>query len=76
MPPPMDFNVMAKRSLGSWDDDELTLTSEIFLPGQFQARVPIANGYVWFLERGFWSLCRVGRLLFSMSDVQFLAKGF
>jgi hypothetical protein len=51
MPPPMDFNVLAKRSLSSWDDDKLTLTSEMFLPGQFQARVPIANGYVCgFLE--------------------------
>jgi hypothetical protein len=47
MPPPVDFNVMSKRNLSWWDDEELVLTSEIFLPGQFQARVPIANGYVW-----------------------------
>jgi hypothetical protein len=46
MPPLVDFSVMSKYNLSSWDDEALALTSKIFLPGQFQARVPIANGYV------------------------------
>ena len=46
MPPQLDFSVLSATNLSSWDDEAMALTSTLFIPGQYQARVPIANGYV------------------------------
>ena len=44
MPGLPDFNVLAKDKLSVWDDQRLSLTTERFMPGIYQARVGIANG--------------------------------
>jgi hypothetical protein len=46
LPPELDLNVLAETNLSSWDDDNLILTTTMFMPGQYQTRLPAGNGYV------------------------------
>jgi hypothetical protein len=41
-----DFGVFAENPLSVWDDEELTLTTTNFIPGDYRARMGLANGYV------------------------------
>jgi hypothetical protein len=41
-----DFGVFAENPLSVWDDEELTLTTKSFIPGEYRARMGLANGYV------------------------------
>jgi hypothetical protein len=48
MPPELDLNVLAKENLSLYDDEALTLTTTRFMPGMYQTRIPVGNGYVLF----------------------------
>jgi len=49
MPGYPDFHVLAKDKLHVWNDTTLSLTATKPLPGIYQARVGVANGYDDFL---------------------------
>ncbi|PQE25888.1 acid trehalase protein [Rutstroemia sp. NJR-2017a BBW] len=41
-----DFGVFAESPLSFWDDEKLTLTTTTFIPGEYRARMGLANGYI------------------------------
>ncbi|KAM3159204.1 hypothetical protein ABEW05_000267 [Botrytis cinerea] len=50
MPPLQNFGVLAENRLSSWDDENLTLTTNVLIPGNFLARKHLSNGYIGLAE--------------------------
>ncbi|TEY40993.1 hypothetical protein BOTCAL_0409g00070 [Botryotinia calthae] len=50
MPPLQDFGVLSENCLSSWDDENLTLTTNVLIPGNFLARKHLSNGYIGLAE--------------------------
>ncbi|TGO26321.1 hypothetical protein BPAE_0062g00420 [Botrytis paeoniae] len=50
MPPLPDFGVLAENRLSSWDDENLTITTNVLIPGNFLARKHLSNGYIGLAE--------------------------
>jgi hypothetical protein len=46
LPPELNLNVMAKENLSFYDDEHMVLTTTRYMPGMYQVRMPIGNGYV------------------------------
>ncbi|KAL3427993.1 acid trehalase [Phlyctema vagabunda] len=45
MDPLINFGVLSEAPLCSWDDETMTIMASRFIPGQYQTRLHIANGY-------------------------------
>ncbi|APA14658.1 hypothetical protein sscle_13g094280 [Sclerotinia sclerotiorum 1980 UF-70] len=50
MPPLPDFGVLAENPLSRWDDQNLTLTTNVPILGNFLARMHLSNGYIGLAE--------------------------
>ncbi|CAD6446668.1 0c496204-b818-41cf-b582-cc5a1e979571 [Sclerotinia trifoliorum] len=69
MPRLPDFGVLAENSLSRWDDQNLTLTTNVPILGNFLARMHLSNGYIGlaeaslgpFFEKDFNQTCRDGK---------------
>jgi hypothetical protein len=46
MPGEPDLDILSKVALSTYDDEAMSIMSEMFLPGVYQAFIAMANGYV------------------------------